>query len=673
MAQGNRIYVKTATVGTGTVTLGAVVSAQFNTFADASIVDGAFISSYIIEEGTDFEIGVGTYNSAGPTLTRTRVRMSRIGGVVSTTTKMTLAGNATVRVVAAAEDVAGFQKVAAFGAVGNAITGDYTVSITSGAAALTAVGAAFTANDVGKTLVLPGAGAAGAVLVTTIASFTDATHIGLGNNASTTLTSVLKTVLYGTDDTAAIQAAVNYVVNNNLGLLLFDAGQYLTTSQILVDQSAISSSRQLGRITLRGVGVASAIINKSSATSILKMLGNASNSEAYFAIEQLRLLGGLVTGSKGIEINIAAFGYMRGVVVEAFDYGFDGTDVEQFGIYDSNFRYSNQNMRFNGAVSVTDTNSILLSNVCIGNSNVYGLQVTHANNFKMVEGSIQYNGVVGGGSGQFGAKFIESGTGYGIVDLDSVAIEGNGGISDLIFDQTTNPARINIKSCGFMRTDLTTKGYGTNQLLITGTNADTIIKLSCNTFKGSGYTPNAGRPTIALTNTACLIDDDGTNEFQNATEKLTYPAAQLVPKTFGAMTAKGLLALSAGVTGLNNLSWSIGGVGIVMSGATFYLTALGVQAASNLTPWQAPAAGIITSFQVYLDSAPGVGKTLTFTIFKDGVATAMTGTISGSGGFTVTVTTNPVSFSLNSEITLQVVGNAGAATTSMRGRVVYSL
>lgn len=104
MAQGNRVYVSTATVGTGTLTLGAVVSAQFCTFAEAGIANGATVRSYIIEEGSDFEIGYGVYNSAGPTLTRAAVRLSRIGGIAGTA-KMTLLGNATVRVLAAAEDL----------------------------------------------------------------------------------------------------------------------------------------------------------------------------------------------------------------------------------------------------------------------------------------------------------------------------------------------------------------------------------------------------------------------------------------------------------------------------------------------------------------------------------------------------------------------------------------
>lgn len=95
-----------------------------------------------------------------------------------------------------------------YGAKGDMITVTGNASITSGAAALTVVGAAFTAADVGKAITVPGAGAAGGVLVTTIIGYTSATQVTLGANAGTTLAAVSSIVLYGTDDTAAFQAWV---------------------------------------------------------------------------------------------------------------------------------------------------------------------------------------------------------------------------------------------------------------------------------------------------------------------------------------------------------------------------------------------------------------------------------------------------------------------------------
>jgi hypothetical protein len=99
----NRVKVNTATLGTGTVTLGAVSSNAFCSFAEAGITDAQTVA-YCIEEGNDFEIGTGVYTSAGTTMSRATVTLSKIAGV-SGTTKMTLAGAATVRIVARKEDI----------------------------------------------------------------------------------------------------------------------------------------------------------------------------------------------------------------------------------------------------------------------------------------------------------------------------------------------------------------------------------------------------------------------------------------------------------------------------------------------------------------------------------------------------------------------------------------
>lgn len=65
----------------------------------------------------------------------------------------------------------------------------------------------FTVADVGKEMYVQGAGVSGATLQTSIAGFTDTTHVTLGSPASTTVSNA--TGMYGTDDTAALQAAFN--------------------------------------------------------------------------------------------------------------------------------------------------------------------------------------------------------------------------------------------------------------------------------------------------------------------------------------------------------------------------------------------------------------------------------------------------------------------------------
>lgn len=99
----NRARMTTATTGTGTITLGAAVSNAFLTFAEAGVAN-ADVVAYCIEDGTDFESGIGTYTSAGTTLSRTTVRNSKIGGTAGTS-KINLSGTATVFLSPAKEDL----------------------------------------------------------------------------------------------------------------------------------------------------------------------------------------------------------------------------------------------------------------------------------------------------------------------------------------------------------------------------------------------------------------------------------------------------------------------------------------------------------------------------------------------------------------------------------------
>lgn len=99
----NRVGEQTATSGTGTVTLAGDIDESYATFAEAGVVNGDVVT-YLITEGDDFEIGRGTYTSAGTTLSRDTVLLSKIGGSAGTT-KMTLAGAAEVRIVIAKEDL----------------------------------------------------------------------------------------------------------------------------------------------------------------------------------------------------------------------------------------------------------------------------------------------------------------------------------------------------------------------------------------------------------------------------------------------------------------------------------------------------------------------------------------------------------------------------------------
>ncbi len=93
----NRAYVVTTTTGAGTITLGNPV-AGYQSFTDAGLTTGA-ITRYTIQDGANWEIGLGTYTTSGTTLTRTPSESSSGGSAIN------LSGNAEVFIAATAEDV----------------------------------------------------------------------------------------------------------------------------------------------------------------------------------------------------------------------------------------------------------------------------------------------------------------------------------------------------------------------------------------------------------------------------------------------------------------------------------------------------------------------------------------------------------------------------------------
>lgn len=101
---------------------------------------------------------------------------------------------------------------------------DGTTTATS--TTFTSAGASFAATDVGKVIVIAGAGAAGAKHVTTIAARTNATQITLTDAAGTSVAGTA-TFFYGTDDTAAFQAALDAA---SQGTVFVPAGSYLIST-----------------------------------------------------------------------------------------------------------------------------------------------------------------------------------------------------------------------------------------------------------------------------------------------------------------------------------------------------------------------------------------------------------------------------------------------------------
>lgn len=166
----------------------------------------------------------------------------------------------------------------AYGATGNGkVVGDGAMS--SGSAVLTSATAAFTAADIGKAISVKGAAATGVTtLVTTIASRQSATQVTLSaaNASGGALSNAV--IIWGTDDTAAIQAAVDaaeayLAAGHTLARVYFPAGAYVVAG-------ALNNTKSGNGQIVFGVYVTSAV------KKILEFVGASDGAAAVRHWEQ---------------------------------------------------------------------------------------------------------------------------------------------------------------------------------------------------------------------------------------------------------------------------------------------------------------------------------------------------------------------------------------------------
>jgi len=97
----NIAKMRSTTIGTGTLTL-TVAASGCNSFSAAGVVNGEQVT-YSIRDGSNTEVGRGTYTASGTTLSRDTVLSSTNGG-----SKISCTGNEYVSITMAAEDIQPF-------------------------------------------------------------------------------------------------------------------------------------------------------------------------------------------------------------------------------------------------------------------------------------------------------------------------------------------------------------------------------------------------------------------------------------------------------------------------------------------------------------------------------------------------------------------------------------
>jgi hypothetical protein len=159
-----------------------------------------------------------------------------------------------------------------FGAKGDGVLVNQTATI-AGSKYVTFNAAAFTPNDIGKTISIVEAGADGLNLTTTIESVSGPTAITIADAAYSAVLD--RTSVYGTDDTLPIQAGMDTTGTNGGGTLYFPAGIYMVAGALRDVGAGLHHNAQLWFPELPPVGQTSTRI---------KLAGPISPSLRQFAV-----------------------------------------------------------------------------------------------------------------------------------------------------------------------------------------------------------------------------------------------------------------------------------------------------------------------------------------------------------------------------------------------------
>ncbi len=135
--------------------------------------------------------------------------------------------------------------VEAYGALHDGIVISANVTATSGSATISVTGGAtpFVVGDVGKVILISGAGAGGAPFRGTIATYISSTSVTLNTTAGTNVT--LAWMCFGTDDTAAVQAAINAAHTAGGGTVYLKKGIYIINGALQTSISGTNPNSQI--------------------------------------------------------------------------------------------------------------------------------------------------------------------------------------------------------------------------------------------------------------------------------------------------------------------------------------------------------------------------------------------------------------------------------------------
>lgn len=320
----------------------------------------------------------------------------------------------------------------------------------------------------------------------------------------------------GTDDTVAIQAAIDYCVTNGAGLF-FPPGRYRTTAPLVIDRSFNGQDPINGGmygIALEGAGAASCqIASDHNGVCIDFTGGSGAGWHTYFNVSGIGLLKANYArnaGSVGLSMDQSAFFSINRFDITGFEYGIDAVDCLSGSFEDGTIRLNNYGWRFQKGTR-SHPNNISFRGVTTINNQIWGGQVIQPSLFGYIGGAIESNGFTGipGDTSSWGVDIQNGGTeGSVAVNFIGVYIEGNNGRADVKILSDTRSATYNFNGCSFLRFQDVTSRFTTNNIFFNSITESRLVVSGCGFKDFAPYTSSAAREFIAA-NTAQVIDSAG--------------------------------------------------------------------------------------------------------------------------------------------------------------------
>lgn len=296
-----------------------------------------------------------------------------------------------------------------FGAKGGAVRGAANGGITSGTKVFASSTATFANADIGKAIVIQGAGAAGADLSTTITGVTNTTTVVVAATAGTTVSGA--NWCYGFDDADPIRKAIAFAKWIGGGEVNLRNQTYLTLSPLLLPSNVVTKGRGQG---------ASVILHPSSHCwkNDAPTVGNTNVTLLDMTMDACGMSGGAVSMDGIKTLNCERLG-VKGTRNRGITVGIGVAAIAGFESGDINVKGCTFDVADYGVVvSSTGGLGAIRGVIITGNSFKvgWGSGVSIAGNVK--EGSVHGNRVVLAGTGPGGA----TGTGSDPVNDPNIGV-----------------------------------------------------------------------------------------------------------------------------------------------------------------------------------------------------------------------------------------------------------